>query len=48
LREESRLRVFENRVFRRICRPKKGKVTRGGENYVMRSLMISTHPILFG
>jgi hypothetical protein len=36
-REESRLRLFENRVLRR------------GENYIMRSLMICTaQPILFG
>jgi hypothetical protein len=29
LREEHRLRVFENRVFRRIFGPKKGAVTGG-------------------
>jgi hypothetical protein len=28
LREESRLRVFENRVLRRIFRPKRDGVTR--------------------
>jgi hypothetical protein len=27
LREESRLRVFENRVMRRICQPKRDEVT---------------------
>jgi hypothetical protein len=27
LREERRLRVFENRVLRRIFRPKRGEVT---------------------
>jgi hypothetical protein len=27
LREEQRLRVFENRVLRRICGPKRGEVT---------------------
>jgi hypothetical protein len=33
LREESKLRVFENRVLRRIFGPKRGKVTRGvGKN----------------
>jgi len=48
--EESRLRVFENRLLRRIFGPKRYEVT--GErkkNYIMRSLMICTpHPILFG
>jgi hypothetical protein len=29
LREEHRLRVFENRVLRRICGPKRDKVTGG-------------------
>jgi len=31
LREESRLRVFENRVLRRIFGPKRNKVTGGAE-----------------
>ena len=49
LREEHRLRVFENRVLRRIFGPKRDGVTEGGENYIMRSLMICTaHPIIFG
>jgi hypothetical protein len=44
LRDERRLRVSENRVLRRIFGPK-----RGGENYIIRSLMIYTaHQILFG
>jgi hypothetical protein len=44
--EERRLRVFENRVLRKINRD---KVPGSGENYVERSLMICTlHPILFG
>jgi len=44
LRKDLRLRVFENRVLRRIFGPK-----RDGENYIMRSLMIcTTRPILFG
>jgi len=38
LREERRLRVFENRVLRRMFEPKRHKVTWNGENYVMRSL----------
>ena len=45
MREEHRLRVFENRVLRRIFGPKR----ESGENYIMRSLMICTpHPILCG
>ena len=49
LREERRLRVFEYRVLRRIFGPKRDEVTRSGENYIMRSLMICTpHQILFG
>ena len=58
LREEHRLRVFENRVLRRIFGPKRDGVTgewrklhneESGENYIMRSLMICTaHPILCG
>jgi hypothetical protein len=42
MREECRLRVFEN------IWAKRDKVTGSGENYVMRSFIISTpHPILF-
>jgi hypothetical protein len=49
LREESRLRVFENRVLRRVFGPKRDEVTGNGENYIMRSLMICTaYPILCG
>ena len=49
LREEHRLRVFENRVLRRTFGPKKDGATESGENYIMRSLMICTpHPILCG
>jgi len=48
LRDKRRLRVFENRVLRRIFGPKRDKVTGDRENYLMRSLMICTpHPILF-
>ena len=47
LREERRLRVFENRVLRRIFEPKRDGVKESGENCIMRSLMICTpHPIL--
>jgi len=45
--EELRLRVFENRVLRRIFRPKRDGVTGERRNYVMRSLLICTHQILF-
>jgi hypothetical protein len=31
MREECRLRVFENKVLRRICGPKKNEVTGGVE-----------------
>jgi hypothetical protein len=40
LREERRLRVFDNRVLRRIFGPKNDEVTGSGENYIMRSSMI--------
>jgi hypothetical protein len=47
LREERRLRVFENRVLRRVFGPKRDEGN--GENYIMRSLMICTpYPILCG
>jgi hypothetical protein len=46
--EERRLRVFQNRVVRRIFGPKRNEVKGSGENYIMRSLMIFTpHPIFF-
>jgi hypothetical protein len=49
LRKESRLRVFEDRVLRRILGPKRDEVTGSGQNYIMRSLAISSpHQILFG
>jgi hypothetical protein len=40
--------MFENREQRRILEPKMDEVTGNGENYIMRSLMICTHPIFFG
>ena len=47
LREERRLRVFENGMLRRIFGPKRDEVTGNGGNYVMRSFMICTaYPIL--
>ena len=42
LMEERRLRVFENRVLRRVFEPKGDEVTGNGENYIMRSLVICT------
>jgi len=37
LREKRRLRVFENRVLRRVFVPKMDEVKGSGENYIMRS-----------
>ena len=49
LREERKLRVFENRVLRRVFGSKRDEVTGNGENYIMRSLGIFTpYPILCG
>jgi len=49
LREERRLRVFENRVLRRIFGPKRDEVTGNGENYIMRNVIFcSSRPILCG
>jgi hypothetical protein len=46
LREERRLRVFENRVLRSIFGPERDEVT-GKWSYIIRSKMIfSPHPIL--
>jgi hypothetical protein len=42
LREEHRLRVFENRVLRRIFGPKRDEVKEGGENCILRNSMICT------
>jgi hypothetical protein len=47
LREESRLRVFENRVLRRAFGPKRDEVTGNAENYIMRNLVVCIpYPIL--
>jgi hypothetical protein len=49
LREERRLKVFENRVLRRVFGPMRDEVTGNGENYIMRSLMVCIpYPILCG
>jgi hypothetical protein len=36
------LRVFENKVLRRIFEPKRDEVTEGGENCIMKSFVICT------
>ena len=42
------LRVFENRVLRRIFGPKREEAQGSGEDYITRSFMICTpHHILF-
>jgi hypothetical protein len=47
LREDCRLRVFENWVLRGIFGAKNDKVKGSGANLIMRSLMICTaHPLL--
>jgi hypothetical protein len=49
LREEHRLRVFENRVLRRIFGPKRDEQQGSGEDYITRNLMTCPHhQILFG
>jgi hypothetical protein len=42
LREEHRLRVFENKVLRRIFGPRKDEVNGGWRNCIMRSFVICT------
>jgi hypothetical protein len=49
LREECRLRVFENKVPRRIFGPKRDEVTGNGEDYITKSFMLCTpHQVSFG
>jgi hypothetical protein len=40
--EEHRLRVFENRVLRRIFGPKRNEVREVGDNYITRNFMTWT------
>jgi len=48
LREERRVKVFENKVLRRIFGPKRDEVTDEWRKLHIRSLMTCTpHPILF-
>jgi hypothetical protein len=42
LREKHRLRMFENRVLRRIFELNRDEVTGGGKNCIMRSFVICT------
>jgi hypothetical protein len=44
LREERRLRVFENRVLRRIFGPKRMRRRENGGSCTMRSFIFCTHP----
>jgi hypothetical protein len=49
LRKESRLRVFEKRVLRRMFGLRRDTITESGEDYVMRSLMLCIlHHMLLG
>ena len=43
------LKMFENRVLRRMCGPKRDEVTGGGEDYIKGKFNYRTpHQILFG
>jgi hypothetical protein len=44
LREEHRMRVFENRVLRRIFGPMRDEVTGEWRSCTMRNFIICTHP----
>ena len=48
LREERRLRVFENGVLTTVYEPKRDEVQENGENYIMGSLVICTPYPIFG
>jgi hypothetical protein len=48
LREECKLRVFENRVLRRIFGPKRDEVTGEWKDYITKSFMLCTpHQVSF-
>jgi hypothetical protein len=48
VREDCRLRVFENKVRRRLFGPKRDEVTKDGEDYITKSFMLCTpHQISF-
>jgi len=43
------MRVYENKVLRRIFGVKGDEVKRSGENYIMRTLILRTpHTVMFG
>jgi hypothetical protein len=42
LRDEHRLRIFENRMLRKISGPKRDEVTGNWKNYIMRSFITCT------
>jgi hypothetical protein len=44
LKEEHRLRVFENRVLRRICGAKRDDVRGNGGSCTVRNFIVCTHP----
>jgi len=48
LREKRRLRVYQNRVIGEYLGLRGARRQGIGENYIVRSLMTSTHPILIG
>ena len=48
LREERGVRVFPNRVLRRIFGPKRDEETGVGENYMRRLTICTPHLILLG
>jgi hypothetical protein len=48
MREKNMLRVFENKVLRKIFGSKRDETAGNGEDYITRSLMTYTHQILFG
>jgi len=49
LRKERKLRLFENRVLRRIFGARMDDVNVSGDNYMMWSIIICIpHPIFFG
>jgi hypothetical protein len=48
LREGSRLRVFQNRVFWRVFRPKRDEVTGEWSKLHSEKFVFTPHPILCG
>jgi hypothetical protein len=48
LREVRTLRVFENKMVRRIFGSQRDGVRESGENYTMRRMICTFHHMLFG